>query len=543
MEWLSIQKKYISSVLQIICTSGHYNVFRPYRPPSDRRSRGTGFVIDIEKGIIMTNAHVVENAISIVGRNPELGKRELRLHLLSICQEKDVALLVMNIDDISLLTNGRKSPAELNMKFGDSLQLHQTENVMVIGFPLGQDSIKFTTGVISGFQATIEEKEDTVDRDEDQPSFIQITAPLNPGNSGGPAVNQKGEVIGVAAAGIFLSQNVGYAIGSRVILGIYGSLIEPLKTFNYRSNGDVTIIAMPKYAFDWNRTNKDLLEMRGVKDKTPGIYVANVYPASVFNDLESGDIITSMSWEDPFWAEKNSEFFDVVTRRKYTNKKYPTKTIHAKFDDFGEVTLDTTCPRTNNGCHITLKEVFDAIPIGYPMKLIFVRNGASYVLTTDYLPKLDVYVTKLVYPQFTPLEYVIFAGICVSPLTLNHVYRDSELRRYVEGKDRYRPRLLVNQVFPETNAHQMDIFDRGTIIKEINDEKVIYVDQIVGLLQELNPTEILSVETISNKMFAISQNEMTEEDKKIFEKFDIQRPYVINPSTVQEDNDIFVVEA
>ena len=68
------------------------------------------------------------------------------------------------------------------------------------------ENIKYTTGVLSGNQT---EYSYTIDR---HISFLQISAPVNAGNSGGPLINSNGEVIGVNSAGIDSSQNIAYAI-------------------------------------------------------------------------------------------------------------------------------------------------------------------------------------------------------------------------------------------------------------------------------------------------------------------------------------------
>ena len=79
---------------------------------------------------------------------------------------------------------------------GDSDLVLKGNLTYAIGYPLGQNKYKVTSGVISGFQ------------DGD----IQMDSPINPGNSGGPLVNDKLQVLGINYSGYEDSQNVGYAI-------------------------------------------------------------------------------------------------------------------------------------------------------------------------------------------------------------------------------------------------------------------------------------------------------------------------------------------
>ena len=85
MDWTKHGDRWKNSVLQLNVTRALYKASRPYANPSDKVVSGTGFIIDIERGYIATNAHVVSNAITISGRAPKLGKRDLSLELIGIC--------------------------------------------------------------------------------------------------------------------------------------------------------------------------------------------------------------------------------------------------------------------------------------------------------------------------------------------------------------------------------------------------------------------------------------------------------------------------
>ena len=374
--WFEIMEKYKNSVLQLICTRGVYNPFRPQMPPIDKRASGTGFIIDIRNGFVMTNAHVVSNAISISGRMMRFGEQDLSLRVISICREKDIALCQLKQSDIDMILND-KTPEEINMIFGDNMLLKETAIVVAIGYPLGFKNLKFSTGVVSGFHAnnTADDDEDSVHSTEEEgPSYIQITAPINPGNSGGPLLNRRGEVIGVNAAGFRFSQNVGYAIGSRTIMGIYNSLISPLIDSTIKIPH---VVITPKYAFEYNRTSLALLELACNIDTTEGIYIKRVYPNSCFDLLCEGDIITHISYNDIYFNNMNA--FDVIDRTPIIG----TPTI-ASLDRYGDLTLNPCNPdgtSLNDGsppCRkLSIKELFDMIPIGKEVALSICRQKIS----------------------------------------------------------------------------------------------------------------------------------------------------------------------
>jgi serine protease Do len=180
-------------------------------PPIDRKASGTAFIVDIMNGLVITNAHVASNAISISGRMARFGEYDFSLRVISICREKDIALCQLSRVDIDKILVD-KTADQINMRFGDNMLLRETDPVVAIGFPLGQKSIKFTTGVVSGFHAnsSAEDDEDgSLLTEEESPSYIQITAPINPGNSGGPLLNRKGEVVGVNVVAVGYPDNIG----------------------------------------------------------------------------------------------------------------------------------------------------------------------------------------------------------------------------------------------------------------------------------------------------------------------------------------------
>ncbi len=144
---------------------------------SVRRTQGSGLVID-PSGLIATNRHVIAKAdqIAVILND---GTR-LQASVLAYAAQTDLALLKVYPD--------RKLPT---VTFGDSDTTRPGDQVYVIGNPLGLGST-VTSGIVSA-----------VDRSNDVSqavSFIQIDAPLNTGNSGGPVFNADGQVIGIGTA-------------------------------------------------------------------------------------------------------------------------------------------------------------------------------------------------------------------------------------------------------------------------------------------------------------------------------------------------------
>ena len=201
-EGLSLQDIYvrnIGSVVSIICN----------QPGAS--STGTGVILS-ENGYIVTNAHVVENAVSISVQLTD--NRQFYAQLIGSDEISDLAVLRIEITDLI--------PAQ----FGDSTQLRVGDTVVAIGDPLG---VKFrgtyTDGIVSAINRDVDLEGRTM-------TLIQTNAALNSGNSGGPLINCYGQVIGINtmkisaftdSAGV---EGLGFAIPSATVKDVVEQLVS-----------------------------------------------------------------------------------------------------------------------------------------------------------------------------------------------------------------------------------------------------------------------------------------------------------------------------
>jgi serine protease Do len=159
-----------------------------------RRSSGSGFVID-ERGLIVTNAHVVEDADSVQARLSD-GRR---FNAKVIGQDTRVDLALLKIDGATGLTA---------LPLADSNRLRVGEFVLAFGHPFGLDqSVSF--GIVSRKGAPLTVAAPGFD-------FIQTDAAINPGNSGGPLVNMAGAVVGVNSMAA-RNGSIGFAIPANLV--------------------------------------------------------------------------------------------------------------------------------------------------------------------------------------------------------------------------------------------------------------------------------------------------------------------------------------
>jgi serine protease Do len=170
----------------------------------DRFGSGSGFFI--EGGYIVTNNHVVEDAKRVTVRLTD--QRELEAQVVGTDPKTDLAVLKVNAQSL---------PRAL--RWGDSDRARPGESVFAVGSPFGLGST-VTSGIVSARNRSIGGSYD---------DYIQVDAPINQGNSGGPLFNSRGEVIGVNSV-IFSPSGgnvgIGFAISSELAQSITQQIIQ-----------------------------------------------------------------------------------------------------------------------------------------------------------------------------------------------------------------------------------------------------------------------------------------------------------------------------
>jgi serine protease Do len=154
-----------------------FEFFRRFAPPRmqerQESSLGSGFIISAD-GYVLTNAHVVARADKITVKLTD--KREFQAKVIGSDARSDVALLKIEAANLPVA------------RLGNAKDVKVGQWVLAIGSPFGFENTA-TSGIVSGKNRMLP--------DESAVQFIQTDAAVNPGNSGGPLFNMKGEVIGV----------------------------------------------------------------------------------------------------------------------------------------------------------------------------------------------------------------------------------------------------------------------------------------------------------------------------------------------------------
>lgn len=210
----NVAEKLAPSVVSIVSETQRRTSFLYAKNRSQTvASAGTGIIVSSD-GYILTNKHVINNSskVSVVLSD---GKTYDDVSVVAEDPASDIAFL--KISNVKNLT-----PAEL----GDSKTLNIGQQVIAIGNALGEYAGTVTSGIISGVGRKVTAASQDGSMEETLSDMIQTDAAINSGNSGGPLVNAKGQVIGINTAIASQAQGIGFAIPIASVKGMLNSLIE-----------------------------------------------------------------------------------------------------------------------------------------------------------------------------------------------------------------------------------------------------------------------------------------------------------------------------
>lgn len=258
---------------------GNQVIIPQQQGPQEKTAYGSAFFIS-KDGYLVTNHHVVENAsrISITLND----RRELDATLVGSDERTDVAVLKVN---------GANFP---ELKIGNVNQLKVGEPVLAIGSPFGFD-YSASAGIVSAKSRNMS--------GETSVPFIQTDAALNPGNSGGPLFNQRGEVVGVNSR-IFSGTGGYMGLSFSIPIDVAMDVVQQLKT-----NGKVTRSYLGVMLQDIDRNLAEAYKL----PKPEGSLINQVTPKSPAEKagLKSGDVILKINGSS---ISRTSDLLNVLNR-------------------------------------------------------------------------------------------------------------------------------------------------------------------------------------------------------------------------------------
>jgi len=279
------------------------DMFKEFGAPQERKSAalGSGFIID-EKGIVITNNHVIQDAEDIIVRVN--GDKEFKAEVIGADPLSDIAVLKLD-------SNEKFIP----VKFGNSDKARIGDWVIAIGNPFGFGGT-VTSGIISARNRSL-----GLTRYED---YIQTDASINSGNSGGPLFDLNGDVIGINTAILGRSGSIG--IGFAIPSNSAKIVIDQLVKFGETKRGWLGVRIQD--------VTKEIADVENL-DEPRGALVASVADNSPSQKagVKAGDIILEFNGEK---IKEMKELPTIVARTEvgknvkvkiWRNKKEIIKTI------------------------------------------------------------------------------------------------------------------------------------------------------------------------------------------------------------------------
>ena len=472
MDTLELSKK----TVKIISQKNNYDWIHPYKNKTTTQSVGTGFFIN-KKGYIITCSHVIENSNKVYIEIPFYGEEKIEVDIIGLCPDLDIALL-----------KTKKFKNEEFYTLHDRKKIYGLSagaDVYAIGFPLGQDNLKFTKGIISGRQY----------------SRIQTDTPINPGNSGGPLLLD-GKVIAINASHISRASNIGYAIPIS-----YFYLIEELLF-----SKSIKLIKRPCIGFSYQNSNQALLDTKKCKCKS-GILVKNVYKKSSISKtgLKKGDIICSINDIEV----DNFGLFNI----KWFNEK------------------------------MRLHDITKTIKLNEIVNIKFWRGNKLHNKNFKYCNcEYEIDELFPIFEK-KEIDYEIFGGMIVMELTDNHLdiitedlfenfdsatninKRFNNLISYLDIDKKLSKKLIITHIFSNSYLQNQKILHEFDIIKSVNGINTNTLEEFrknAKHTKNIKGDKFIQIETDINNLVVLSLNEIMKTEKEFSLIYKYKLSYLYN---------------
>jgi serine protease Do len=208
----AVAKAVSPSIVSVLTSSRTTSIFND---TIEQEGAGTGMIVS-KNGYVMTNKHVIQDADTVTVILPD-GKTYQHVQVLGSDPLNDVAFLkISGVNDLPAVT------------LGDSKTIRIGQSVVAIGNALGQYQNSVTSGIISGTGRPVVASSNgsSTGTQENLTDLIQTDAAINSGNSGGPLLNLKGQVIGINTAIAQDAQSIGFAIPIGATKGLLNHVIR-----------------------------------------------------------------------------------------------------------------------------------------------------------------------------------------------------------------------------------------------------------------------------------------------------------------------------
>ncbi|TDK46144.1 trypsin-like peptidase domain-containing protein [Algoriphagus formosus] len=391
---------------------------------------GSGFFVKYQdlEGYIVTNAHVVRNAVKIEISSMLTSEERFEAELVGLVKqlEPDVALIKLSEKELQRFKKLAIQPIEY-LELREGTNPSRGEMIKAIGYPLGMVEPNITGGEITNF----------ISGSEFSSERFVTNAAINPGNSGGPSITEDGKVIGLNTAVIVDAENIGFITPASFIKIIIDNLI---------------LLSEPQFAGIGGKLQKN---------------AENFNP--FLNQSQAKGVIVSKVLANGFLEAANIQAKDVILSIN-----------QAEFDRHGIVIGKEGLYR-----HKNIFDVMKLVPIGEEVTINYLRNGKVHQSTARAMPNPEKGIISS--PILNEREYLEVFGMVIQPLSFEIIQAIQEVDPFAQIEmlkilDQEKPVLVVTHIHQGTQADQME-WPLGELILKVNEREVHSLSELKKALK------------------------------------------------------------
>jgi S1-C subfamily serine protease len=333
-----------NNVVQVTLIVGEKNFLTPWRMGGQQQARCSGVIVDAEKRIILTNSHCVASTMMLfVTREDHL--TPVMASVREIARDLDLAWITT--EAASFWENPSKFT---KIDLSATALPYLSANVNVVGFPQGGNSITITKGIVSRLDGSVYPNglDQGARNTPDSLPIVQVDASINHGNSGGPAFDEKGGLMGLAFCSLAGASNVGYIIPALLLKNFVETVQEAGR---WQAQPEVGAMFRPIL-------NPSLRSWLRLKESDTGVQVRSISPKSPLHELvRKGDVLLRI---DGLPVSGEGTITQTISGRKVA---FPFDTLVTEKKGGETTAMEFLRVNTTTGAHQTfpVKAVFHPI--------------------------------------------------------------------------------------------------------------------------------------------------------------------------------------
>ena len=424
--------KACTAVCKVVCNVVKFDFEKPFVPGETFLEMGSGWFVDVESiskneqvlqsaangsRFVVTNAHVIDSASHVSVAMEETGDQMYAATVCGVCFAVDLA--VLRVDD-------PRCPARSTLRVGDSYAVRVGESVVSLGHPLGYKQLEMTQGVLSGSNQ----------------GLLTTTSALNPGNSGGPLLDKRGNVIGINVSVARNSQAIDFAVPSHQLVAMFDLLATRPST--------ALVLFQPTVGCSFINTTPALLRYLDTGGTT-GVRVVDVLRDFPMHNagIRNGDVVTRFNG------------FEI--------------------DTFGDCAVPWQHSRT------PLQSVIGMLTHNSTPAVEFVRDGTKrtveLALADAARPGFPhMRALRMWFPPFDEPDYQVLFGLVLMPLCRNHVdvfHNDRALMSIAScaATGATAQRVIVSAVLGGSRVAESKVISAPCVVAKVNERTVRTLDE------------------------------------------------------------------